>query len=893
MTSAYKQTKKPSKRLDPINFNDLITPEIAKPARYMGHELGVMPRDWNQANVHWALTYPELYEVGASNLGHIILYSILNQIPRQLCDRSYLPAPDLGKRLRETNQLLFGVESRRPLFCFDILGFSLSYELGATNILEMLDLAGIPIYASERKDLPLDDDNCPPLVFAGGPSATSNPEPYANFFDFFALGDGEELLPEIGLITEEGKKAKLSRSSLLIELSGIPGVYVPSLYTQSEDNISLKPINSSIPRQIIRRVANPIPFYGTGLVPNIETIHDRLTIEIRRGCTRGCRFCQPGMLTRPARDVKPKEIINAVEKGMRKTGYSDFSLLSLSCSDYLALPSVGVEIKNKLSEENISLQLPSQRVDRFDDNIAHILGGTRKPGITFAPEAGSQRLRDIINKGLTDEDLLRGIQNAMKNGYKKIKLYFMIGLPGETEEDVLDIAKTCRELQDKCKNLGRLKLNITISNFTPKPHTPFQWHSVSSKEFERRQNILKQAFYGLQGTKINFTDIRLSMMEDFLGRGDRRLAYVIEQAWKNGAGMDAWFESIDRAYNAWKKAINEAGLEGSYRTLEIGNWGNVKKLSNEEIDDFCSKKLPWDHINTGISKTWLAKDLKRALNHTVVEDCSFNGCSQCGVCGDDLGHNKIVKPYETPKRITGKSPPSEKICRIRLKFQKKVPFHLIGHLDLMRLFERALRRSQLPFSFTGGFHPLPRLQIALALPLGVQGNGEWMDIDFYKSIDPIIAQERLNNELPQGIKIVESLSIPKNRPSLSQEIVGASWSFDLKNIEYINENRILVEKGLTSIMNSKELIWRDTDKKGRERERNLREFLKSINMSKNKNDCLNLADNQLIRIQVNCLVDDMGRSIKPIQVKSWLERYLGQVLELENVVRDEIHLLKC
>ncbi|HCF28466.1 MAG TPA: B12-binding domain-containing radical SAM protein, partial [Cyanobacteria bacterium UBA11049] len=358
--------------------DDLLTAETQKPARYLGNELGSVHKSWDEANVRWVLTYPEVYEVGASNLGHIILYNILNAQPRQLCDRAYLPAPDLAAKLRATKTPLFAVESRKSLKEFDILGFSLSYELGATNILEMLDLAGIPLTWRERQrndegKIMNDDSNSSfsihnssfPLIFAGGQTATSNPEPYADFFDFIALGDGEELLPEIGLVLEEGKAANLSREQLLLDLAQIPGVYVPRFYDMAADG-SIHPNHPDVPERIIRRVATPIPAYSIGLVPYVETVHDRLTIEIRRGCTRGCRFCQPGMLTRPARDVEPEQVVEAIEKGMRATGYNEFSLLSLSCSDYLSLPAVGMEIKNRLRSENISLSLPSQRVDRFD-----------------------------------------------------------------------------------------------------------------------------------------------------------------------------------------------------------------------------------------------------------------------------------------------------------------------------------------------------------------------------------------------------------------------------------------------------------------------------------------------------------------------------------------------
>jgi len=890
-----------------VAVEKLITPDILKPARYLGNERLAVHKPWETASIRWVLTYPEVYEVGASNLGHIILYNILNTQPRQLCDRAYLPGTDLSAKLRATNTPLFAVESKRSLAEFDILGFSLSYELGATNILEMLDLAGIPLTWQERTE------GNYPLIFAGGQTATSNPEPYADFFDFVALGDGEELLPEIGLVLEEAKQARLSRKDLLLDLAQIPGVYVPQFYQMAEDG-SVHPLVTNVPKRILRRVATPIPAYSIGLVPYVETVHDRLTIEIRRGCTRGCRFCQPGMLTRPARDVAPDKVIEAIEQGMRTTGYNEFSLLSLSCSDYLSLAAVGMEIKNRLKNENISLSLPSQRVDRFDENIANILGGTRQGGLTFAPEAGTQRMRDIVNKGLTNEELLRGVKTAWEKGWDKIKLYFMIGLPGETDADVIGIAETVSWLHRECrdKSRRRLNFNLTISNFTPKPHTPFQWHSVSTTEFERKQKLLRQEFRRMKGVKANFTDVRISAMEDFIGRGDRSLGKVVRRAWELGAGMDSWYESIDQAFAAWGTAIAQAGLDWKYRQVEKGEWNlfqQQEQMSSAEGDKTqlsiqnglnaplplyaqpcpqgftaLSTPLPWDYIDTGIDKKWLKEDLQRALEAAIVPDCSFEGCSHCGVCGTDFGHNIVIEPPAVPEFAGNFVPNTSKVQRLRVWFGKQGDMALVSHLDLMRLFDRVVRRASLPVAFTGGFHPNPRISVANALALGATSNGEIVDFELTVPVAVHTFKENLARELPTDIPIYDVVELDLKAPAASQVMEAAEY---LVTVFATGEaTPAQWQNWIEQIQAKTEIVWEQITKSGKSQLVNLRDRLFELELVATNNT--QTESTATLRYLGSCRHD--GVLLRPEQILFMLEMVANIEFHLLHIQRNRLIL---
>ncbi|MGJ3249904.1 MAG: TIGR03960 family B12-binding radical SAM protein [Elainellaceae cyanobacterium] len=885
-----------------VAVETLLNTDISRPARYLGNELGAIHKPWDSASIRWVLTYPEVYEVGASNLGHIILYSVLNAQPRQSCDRTYLPAPDLSSKLRETQTPLFAVESKRPLSDFDVLGFSLSYELGATNILEMLSLAGIPLTWRERGALGAwhVGHGSFPLIFAGGQTATSNPEPYAEFFDFIALGDGEELLPEIGLVLEEAKAAGLSREDTLLDLAQVPGVYVPRFYDMTNEG-AVRPNRPDVPERILRRVASPMPAYSIGPVPYIETVHDRLTIEVRRGCTRGCRFCQPGMLTRPARDVAPDEVVDTIEQGMRATGYNEFSLLSLSCSDYLSLPAVGLEIKNRLQDENVSLSLPSQRIDRFDENIANIIGGTRQSSLTFAPEAGTQRMRDIVNKGLTNEDLLRGVKTAYEQGWSRVKLYFMIGLPGETDADVVGIAETMRWLQRECRQKGRkpLSFNITISNFTPKPHTPFQWHSVSTLEFERKQQLLKDEFRGIRGLKANFTDLRISAMEDFVGRGDRRLSAVIRRAWELGAGMDSWWESQDRAFAAWTQAIAESELTWKYRQIENGEWNLFQTDSPQPI---AHRPLPWDHIDTGIDKEWLKADLDRALEAATVPDCAFEGCSHCGVCGTDFGHNVVAPPPAIPNFKGHFTPNQARVQRLRVWLGKQDEMALVSHLDLVRLFDRAVRRAALPISFTGGFHPGPRISPANALPLGATSSGEIVDFELTHRLDQTEFREKLSAQLPDTIPIYRIEEVEVSSPSATKLLERAEYLITIyapANAPAVDSDSSVVSiedwhAWVDAVMQAEVIEYDHTTKSGKTRTVNLRDRLFDLEIISNVNSSSESAQTQASASQVtlryvgSCRND--GTLLRPNQVVYMLEQLAQHELQLVRIHRNRLFL---
>lgn len=600
--------------------------KVEKPARYTGGEVNSIRKDPTSVKVRFALAFPDVYEVGASHLGSQILYSLLNARPDTACERVYAPWPDMEALLRAKDWSLYALESFQPLHVFDIVGFSLQYELTYTNVLAMLELGGIPLRSSERGEEA-------PLVIAGGPCAMA-PEPLADFIDAFALGDGEELVGDVVDAYREWREAGESRGRLLARLAAVPGVYVPSLYRVDYavdgkvESVAPAPLagdpGRTAPPLVERRVLASLesaPFPERPLIPLIPPIHDRAMVEIFRGCTQGCRFCQAGMLYRPVREREAETADRIARDILERSGYDEVSLVSLSSADYSGI----AELVKGLIKDNpcgARVSLPSLRVDSFSVGLAEMLGTSAKSGLTLAPEAGSQRMRDTINKKVTEEEVLEAVRAAFSSGYSRVKLYFMIGLPTETDEDVLAIAHLASKVRQAGRDLGRKPtVVLSVSGFVPKPHTPFQWEAATlPEELQRRQRLLRSALRG-PGLEYRYHEAGVTQLEAAFARGDRRLGGVLEAAYRKGRRFDAWPDRFNR--QDWQDAFSEAGLDIAFYAH--------REREKDEI-------LPWDHLGSGVRKSFLWREREKALVQAVTADCRSGTCTGCGVC-PDLGVN--------------------------------------------------------------------------------------------------------------------------------------------------------------------------------------------------------------------------------------------------------------
>jgi len=580
---------------------------ISKPARYIGREWNISLKKEEDVEISVALAFPDLYEIGMSHLGLKILYYILNSLPGVRAERAFAPWPDMGKMMKEKNIPLYSLENKIPLRNFDAVGISLQHELNYTNVLYLLDLAGIPLRSEERGEEF-------PLILGGGPCAF-NPEPVSPFFDVFLLGEGEEAIVEIVEILRVMKGEK--RSDVLSELAKIEGCYVPLLYS-----VSYHPdgkIKNISPSRVVRKrwVKNldGAPYPQKIIVPYLNIVHDRIPLEIARGCTRGCRFCQAGMIYRPHRERSPEKVIELAEKLVKSTGYEEVSLLSLSSTDYSAIEYLVRDLSFRLKESKVNVSLPSLRMDAFSVEVAQSLQEVRRSGLTFAPEAGSERLRRVINKGLTDEDIFQTVEKTFSSGWREVKLYFMIGLPGEREEDIRDIANLVKEILGRGKKKG---VHLGISAFIPKSHTPFQWTKQEEiKSLEEKMAILHSLLRPLgRRVRYNWSDFEVNLVEGALSRGDRRISSVIERVYRKGGVMDNWREFF--SLRRWQEGFEEEGLDLNFYTH--------RERDREEI-------FPWEHLSPGVSKDFLWKEYQLSQEEKITPPCQEGkNCYNCGVC---------------------------------------------------------------------------------------------------------------------------------------------------------------------------------------------------------------------------------------------------------------------
>ncbi|MGI6722085.1 MAG: TIGR03960 family B12-binding radical SAM protein [Anaerovoracaceae bacterium] len=598
-------------KLEMIEHLERLLKKVEKPGRYIGGEINCVKKDEDLAKVRFAFAFPDIYEIGMSYVGLQILYDVLNKDDDIYCERVFAPARDMEALMREEGVPLFSLETKTDVKKFDILGFTLQYEMSYTNILNMLDLAGIPLHACERGDEY-------PVVVAGGPCAF-NPEPLADFIDIFIIGDGEQSLPALADLMKDCS----SKDEFLRRAVNMQGIYVPSFYDVSyNDDGTVKAYTRNYegaPERVTRCLLDDIesqPYPVKPLVPLIEVAQDRAVVETFRGCTRGCRFCQAGMIYRPVRERSVDRIKDIVKQQLDNTGHEELSLLSLSTSDYSRFQDLTMDLLDMCNARDVSISLPSLRLDSFSFDVLERIQRYKKSGLTFAPEAGTQRLRDIINKNITDDDIYSAMRQAIELGWKKIKLYFMMGLPGETMEDLAGIAEIARNIMDLNFKImgrkgGRFNINVSVSNFVPKPHTPFQWEP-QDHDFYEKHNYLKKLLH-IKGVNFNYHDSPVSTLEAVFARGDRRTGRLLEAAFKNGCTFDSWSEAFD--WEAWQKAVRDTGIDIEFYTS--------RRRPHDEV-------LPWDIIDSGISKEFLIREHEKAMAAETTPDCR-EVCQGCGI----------------------------------------------------------------------------------------------------------------------------------------------------------------------------------------------------------------------------------------------------------------------
>lgn len=721
-----------------------ILPFVLKPVRYIGKEFNSIEKDHNSVDVKILLAFPEVYEVGMSYLGLKILYNIINSRDDALAERVFSPWIDMEYMLRKAGIPLYSLETWTPIKNFDIIGFTLQYEMVFTNILQILDLGGIPFYSKDRgEDFP--------IIIGGGP-VTYNPEPIADFFDAFLIGEAEEAINEIIDKYKEKKKNKMSKIEFLKELAKIEGMYIPQFYdvTYNSDGTikSVIPNKESILKKIKKRIVldfNNVKFPTKVVVPFTNVIQDRINLEILRGCTRGCRFCISGFTSRPLRERSVDNLSNLAKEAIKSTGYNEISLLSLSSTDHSGIELLVKSLNSQFEEKRISIALPSSRIDAFSLGLANTLGFIRKSTLTFAIEAGTERLRNVINKVITEEELMNVSRIAFKSGWDNIKLYFMLGLPTETDEDVLSIIQIVKKINEIGREVNKnfKGVTVSVSFFVPKPHTPFCWEPQDNIEsFMKKINILKSKI----GPKwLKWHSIELSFLEAVFARGDRRLSSVIHKAFEKGARFDEWDEVFK--FKIWQDSFKECKVDPKF-------YANRRRDYNEIF--------PWDHIDIGVKKEFLINENEKAKAGIISLNCKTNGCLNCGMenkcnlvkkeSGVVNSKDKSIFKYKTNKSLT--------ICKVRVKYSKNEEIKFISHLDIINTIQKMLARTELPLVFTSGFNPHIKISFSPALPVGVSSITEYFEIELTRNENLNYIKEMLQRESPYGIEILEVVKVP-------------------------------------------------------------------------------------------------------------------------------------
>jgi len=829
---------------------------VQKPARYLGGEFGARIKDWDAVEARVCLAFPDVYDIGMSHLGFKILYKILNDDPRTLAERAYAPWIDMEALLRSRNVPLVSAESARPLCDFDVVGFSLQFELTYTNVLLMLDLGRIPLRAEDRGE----DD---PLVLAGGPSAT-HPEPIAPFLDAIVIGDGEEAATEVALVWTRAKKAGATRAERLRALAALRGVYVPSLYTTRVDRDSGLAVvdRATVPEArlpVVRTFIddlNRFPFPDEGPIGGPEAIFDRMSIEVARGCTEGCRFCQAGMIYRPVRERDPEQIVETVVSAVRKSGYDEASLTSLSTADYSCIAPLVKKVADALAPRRVSLGVSSLRAYGLEENVLDDIARVRATGVTFAPEAGTQRMRDVINKNVTEEQLWQTAERVFSRGWQTMKLYFMIGLPTEEEDDVREIPRVggrARAIGKRVKRElgtgGAPNVTVSVSTHVPKPHTPFQWCAMDSPESIRKKQRWLEQEARSTGVDLRMHDCETSWLEAVFARGDRSVAPVLERAYRAGARFDSWEDQ--QKIGIWEEAFRAEGVDPA------------KFLGTIPV----SARLPWDHIDVGLEEGFLLREYRKALSNRLSLPCGKVAgafvhatnirdaeaeprklvCYDCGVACDlsamrdqrlaylrKLGADEPRLPPPPPARAPAiaKARPNRLIQgearRYRFAFEKLGAAAYLSHLDLIRALPRAFRRLELPLFYSQGFHPKPDMTFGPALSLGVSSLCEAVDVKIAADVDPADLIAPLSAGAQSGLRFIGAAKLGANDPSISRVIDVARYVVGIpRSCAHPQGDQAWVAQRIAATLEAAELtLIRRIDGIGKRI--NVREFLRHL-----------------------------------------------------------------